>query len=88
MGGLAAPRVDALLFGESQGRVVVAVKDEAAVLAAACLAGVPASVIGRVTRGRKLSVAAGPVSAAWSVAELRRVWETSIESAMARPGLD
>jgi len=83
-----APRLDALLFGESQGRVVVAVRQEGAVLEAAAAAGIPAALIGRVTRGRTLSVAAGPVSLRWKVAELRRVWETSIESAMARPGLD
>jgi phosphoribosylformylglycinamidine synthase len=86
--GLGAPRLDALLFGESQGRAVIAVTDGPAVLKAAAASGVPASVIGRVTGGRTLSVAAGPVRAAWSVAGLRRAWETSIESAMARPGLD
>ena len=88
LAGLGAPRIDALLFGESQGRIVVSVTDEIAVLGAAAAAGVPASVIGRVTRGRMLQVGAGPVRAAWNVAELRRAWETSIESAMARPGLE
>jgi phosphoribosylformylglycinamidine synthase len=88
LAGFKAPRVDALLFGESQGRVVVAVTDENAVLEAAATAGVPASLIGRVTWGSTLRVDAGPVQVAWNVADLRRVWETSIESAMARPGLD
>ncbi len=89
LGALAGGRTDALLFGESQGRVVVAVAPAlaAAVLAAATAAGVPATAIGAVTNEGVLGVAAGKVSASWSVADLRRPWETTIEVAMKRPGL-
>jgi phosphoribosylformylglycinamidine synthase len=83
------PRLDSLLFGESQGRAVVcaAPGDEAALLAAARAAEVPAAPIGEVTAGGRLSVktALGPLE--WPVAELRTGWETSIETAMKRPGL-
>jgi len=84
-------RADALLFGESQGRAVVAVLpgDEAAVMAAAEAAAVPARAIGSVRDDGALSLRlARPAAAvAWPVAVLRRAWETSIEDAMARPGL-
>jgi len=86
---LPAPRLDALLFGESQGRVVVAVapEDTQALIAAAKAAGVPADDIGTVTETPSLSVrtARGPVE--WDVGGLRMGWETSIESAMKRPGI-
>jgi len=88
LAGLGASRLDALLFGESQGRIVIAVADETPVLGAAAAAGVHAAVIGQVTRGPTLSVSAGSIRASWSVAGLRQAWETSIESAMARPGID
>ena len=86
---LGAPRLDALLFGESQGRAVLAVApaDEPAVLAAAKAAGVPADVIGEVTPGGGLSVATARGALAWDLSELRLGWEGSIESAMKRPGL-
>jgi len=89
LSGLPAPRLDALLFGESQGRAVVAAApaDEAALLAAAGGAGVPAAPIGELTGGGALSVrtAHGPIE--WPLAALRAAWETSIERAMARPGI-
>ena len=88
LAGLGSSRLDALLFGESQGRIVIAVADETPVLGAAAAAGVHAAVIGQVTRGPTLSVSAGSIRASWSVAGLRQAWETSIESAMARPGID
>jgi len=89
LSGLPAPRQDALLFGESQGRVVIAAApaDEPAVMAAAKAAGVPANPIGEVTANGKLGVrtARGPLE--WDVSVLRVGWETSIETAMKRPGL-
>ena len=89
LSGLPAPRQDALLFGESQGRVVIsaAPADEPAVMAAAKAAGVPANPIGEVTANGKLGVrtARGPLE--WDVSVLRVGWETSIETAMKRPGL-
>jgi phosphoribosylformylglycinamidine (FGAM) synthase-like enzyme len=89
LSGLAAPRLDALLFGESQGRVLVAVAadDEAAVLAAAKAAGVAADGIGSSTGDGKLSVRTALGELAWPVSELRHGWESSIETAMKRPGL-
>jgi phosphoribosylformylglycinamidine synthase subunit PurL len=90
LSGLPAPRLDALLFGESQGRVILSVlpADEAAVLAAARAAGVPASAVGTVTPATGLSVRTRAGTAAWDAAELRAGWETAIEGAMRRPGID
>jgi phosphoribosylformylglycinamidine synthase subunit PurL len=89
LSGLPAPRLDALLFGESQGRVVISVTpaDVPAVLAEAGAAGVPAADIGAVTAGPKLSVKTARGTLEWSVPGLRLGWETSIETAMKRPGL-
>jgi len=89
LGGLPAPRLDALLFGESQGRVIVTVSAAGlpAVLAAAAAAEVPASDIGAVTDGPTLAVATGLGTLEWEVAGLRTGWETSIEVAKKRPGL-
>jgi phosphoribosylformylglycinamidine synthase II len=86
---LAAPRLDALLFGESQGRVMVAVAahSEAGVLAAAAAAGVPAEAIGTVAAEGALAVATRQGRLSWPVGGLRTGWETSIEKAMTRPGL-
>jgi phosphoribosylformylglycinamidine synthase len=82
-------RQDALLFGESQGRVVLAVEaaEVPAVLAAAAAAGTPAQAIGAVTADGSLAVRTARFEAVWPVADLRRGWETSIEEAMRRPGL-
>jgi phosphoribosylformylglycinamidine synthase subunit PurL len=90
LAGLAAPRIDALLFGESQGRVVLAVGagDLAGVSAAAAAANLPAAVIGEVTEDGVLAVRTAQFAVQWPVAELRRGWETSIEEAMRRPGLE
>jgi phosphoribosylformylglycinamidine synthase subunit PurL len=86
---MAAPRLDALLFGESQGRVVITVApaDAASVASAAAGAGVPADTVGSITAGGTLSAktAQGPLE--WSVAVLRTGWESSIEDAMKRPGI-
>ena len=92
-GGLG--RADALLFGESQGRVLVAVAPDqvGAILAAAESAGVPAARMGTVTGDGRFTVrlrldgAAGPSEVSWPAAELRRGWDVSIEEAMKRPGL-
>jgi phosphoribosylformylglycinamidine synthase len=87
---LGGARVDALLFGESQGRVVLAIDegDIGPVLVAAAAAGVPAGIIGRVTGDGVLAARTPGFSSEWIVAELRRGWETSIEEAMRRPGLE
>jgi phosphoribosylformylglycinamidine synthase len=84
------PRVDAMLFGESQGRVVVAVRpgDLPPLLDAAAAAGVPAQAIGEIDGGAALAVATSSFQVSWPVADLRNLWETSIENAMKRPGLE
>jgi phosphoribosylformylglycinamidine (FGAM) synthase-like enzyme len=89
LSGLPSPRLDALLFGESQGRVVIAVPPDLvpAVLEAAGAAGVPADAIGAVTSRSSLSVKTAAGTLEWTVAGLRIGWDTSIEVAMKRPGL-
>ncbi len=66
---LAGGRRDALLFGESQGRAVVAVLPaaQAAVLAAAAAAGVPAAPLGEVTADGRLTAALPDGALAWAV---------------------
>jgi phosphoribosylformylglycinamidine synthase len=86
---VSAGRIDGLLFGESQGRVVLAVKavDIGRVLSEAHLQGVAAAAIGEVTADGTLALKTKMIAAAWPVAGLRHGWETSIEEAMRRPGL-
>ncbi len=84
-------RLDALLYGESQGRVILAVDAdvEREVVDAAHAAGVPAATVGTVRDKPELSVTcagrAGPWT--WSVVELRSAWERAIPEAMRLPGL-
>jgi phosphoribosylformylglycinamidine (FGAM) synthase-like enzyme len=77
-------RLDALLFGESQSRIVIACKplDAVKVVERANLMGVPAAQIGKVGGG-KLTVknAAGEFSSA--LTELHDAWWNSIARAMA-----
>lgn len=82
-------RFDALLFGESQGRVVIAVAADrvGTVLSEAHTGGVAATVIGEVTDDAELTLLARGLATKWSTPALREGWETSIERAMARPGL-
>jgi hypothetical protein len=89
LSGFAAPRLDALLFGESQGRVIVAVKplDQPDVLVAARAAGIPADAMGAVGASGTLTVKTARGQLTWDLPELRLGWEGSIESAMKRPGL-
>jgi phosphoribosylformylglycinamidine synthase len=72
-------RPDAVLFGESTGRVIIATDDPAALLALAAECEVPAARIGE-TGGAQLRIA--PVGAeAWierPIAELRTIWERAI----------
>jgi phosphoribosylformylglycinamidine (FGAM) synthase-like enzyme len=87
----APKRIDALLFGESQGRILVAATpaDAAAVLSAARRAGVPAAKLGEIVDDPVLSlrgVGAGEIT--WSAVALRCGWETTIEETMRRPGLE
>ncbi len=74
-------RPDALLFGESTGRVLIATADAAALLAFAAECGVPAQRIG-ATGGERLRIAA-PGARAWIDCELRALRE-SYERAIPR----
>lgn len=81
-------RADSLLFGESQGRVVVAVKsaeDAAKVLDAAKAAGLPAAHIGQALTESSLTVSAPQLDRplTWDVLPLRRAWQDAIGSVMA-----
>jgi phosphoribosylformylglycinamidine synthase len=87
LSGLPAPRLDALLFGESQGRVLLCTGEAKAVLAAARAAGVPADSIGNLTRDGILGVNLAAGAIVMDVAGLRSAWESTIETAMKRPGL-
>ena len=80
-------RVDALLFGESTGRVIVATEDAGALLAMAARCGVPAQEVG-TTGGERLVV--GPAAdTAWidtPVARLRGIWRDAIPRRLAQGG--
>ncbi len=84
-------RLDATLFGESQGRILVSVDPdcEQVFLNAAEAAGVIAGTIGVVTEGGRfnLSLDSGDRTVQWAVDDLRETWEKSIERRMERPGL-
>ncbi len=74
-----AMRPEALLFGESTGRVLTATADAEAWLAMADRRGVPAQEIGR-TGGRALTIrsADGEVWIESDLARLREIWATSL----------
>ena len=76
-------RLDALLFGETQSRVVISVADHDAVkvVERARLMGVPAARIGTVG-GAPLSVAVGEARLTWSLQELHDLWWSSIDRLM------
>ena len=79
----ATPRLDALLFGESQGRVVItcAALDATKVAARAKILGVPAAKIGTVGGDAlKLKTPAAEFSA--PVADLHDLWWNSIARTM------
>ncbi|MGO9585134.1 MAG: phosphoribosylformylglycinamidine synthase subunit PurL [Limisphaerales bacterium] len=80
----ATMRLDALLFGETQSRVVITCKplDAVKVVERARLMGVPAIQIGRVG-GDKLAVKAAAGEFSSPLAELHDVWWNSIARAMA-----
>jgi phosphoribosylformylglycinamidine synthase len=85
-------RADALLFGESQGRIILSVPSEQVALVLADAAGVDleAEVIGIVTDNPVFDLAVNHknLQAEWPMADLRNAWETSIEKKMSRPGFD
>lgn len=77
-------RLDALLFGETQSRVVVSCRplDAVKVIERAKLMGVHAAQIGRVG-GDKLVIKTASGEFSWPVAELQDLWWNSIARAMA-----
>jgi phosphoribosylformylglycinamidine (FGAM) synthase-like enzyme len=87
----AGKRLDTALYGESHGRILVSVNSgyEDSVLQEAKAVGIQARLLGEVTNeGRlHLKVEDRGVDLAWSVSELARTWDQSIEKRMARPGL-
>jgi phosphoribosylformylglycinamidine synthase len=76
-------RLDALLFGESQGRVLISVAaiHAAKVLAQAKILEIPAALLGTVG-GTTLTIQAPGASLNWDIAELRDLWWHSLAKAM------
>ncbi len=79
----ALPRLDALLFGETQGRVVItsAALDEIKVIERARLLGVSATRLG-VVGGDTLEIKAEKHTFSWPVSKLHELWWHSIARAM------
>jgi phosphoribosylformylglycinamidine synthase len=81
----ASSRLDALLFGESQGRVLIGVSAEHAdsIVTAAQKAGVPAQVIGQSTQDPELSLTVNEQEIVRSsISKLQKIWEDAIPSRM------
>jgi phosphoribosylformylglycinamidine synthase len=77
-------RLEALLFGETQSRVIVSVApmDVVKVVERARILGVSAAKIG-VVGGRELTIKAGAWEGKWPLAELHDLWWNAIARAMA-----
>jgi len=76
----------ALLFGETQGRIVLSTPDAAAVLAIAARHGVPAHDIGRVrAESGLLEITVGPRRIVAEVTRLARAYHDAIPSIMSQP---
>jgi len=82
-GASAMARQDALLFGETQGRILITTRalDSVKVIERAKLLGIKATRIGTVGDD-KLTIATGAHEFAWSVKELFDLWWHSIAAAM------
>ena len=74
----------AVLFGETQARIVISTADPARVIAIAERHGVPARQIGRVTGEARLRIAAGDRAIDAPLARLATVYYDSIASIMRR----
>ena len=76
-------RLDALLFGETQGRIVISVAPHLAgkVLAQARILEISATRLG-VVGGTKLQIKTSTSNLAWDLAELHDLWHNSIARAM------
>jgi phosphoribosylformylglycinamidine synthase subunit PurL len=79
-------RLDAHLFGESQSRILIAVKPKSIseILKKACLANIPAECLGSVTSGQSLTVNIPTIKQTfnWNTLKLRDIWENAIPSLM------
>ena len=84
LGGLDGVRVDALLFGESHGRVVITTSEAeaGAAIERAKLLGVPAARIGIVNGGETLDIVIGETQFSWELNKLPDVWWNTIARAM------
>src|SRR5256886_1264691 len=78
-----ALRLDALLFGEAQGRIVISVAphNAAKVLAQAKILEIPAAKLG-VTAGSKLQIKTASGELSWDLPELHDLWWNSIARVM------
>ena len=81
--GSGANRLDALLFGETQGRVVITTSalDSVKAIERAKLLGVQATRLGTVG-GENLTISAENREFSWPVSELHDLWWNSIARAM------
>jgi phosphoribosylformylglycinamidine synthase len=79
----ATPRLDAMLFGETQGRIIIStsVLNAIKVLQRAQLLGVPATIIGTVG-GESLVIKTSKGEFSWPLVELHDLWWLSIARAM------
>jgi phosphoribosylformylglycinamidine synthase len=84
LSAVAKTRLDALLFGETQGRVIISVGKHQAekVLAQAKILGLPALSLGTVG-GVTLEIKTSGESLSWNLTELHDAWWNSIARAMA-----
>jgi phosphoribosylformylglycinamidine synthase len=83
LSGVTNTRLDALLFGESQGRIVISVAAVHAhkVLAQAKILGVPAMILGTV-RGAALQIKTASAAVDCDLRELHDIWWNAIARAM------
>jgi phosphoribosylformylglycinamidine synthase len=83
LSGMATPRLDALLFGETQGRIVitVAAREAVKVIERAKILGLTATLLGQVG-GTELRIKTQAGELVWSTAELHDLWWNSIARAM------
>jgi phosphoribosylformylglycinamidine synthase len=83
LSGIPVARLDALLFGETQGRVVISVGPQQAsrVIGQAKVLGIPARQIG-VVGGEELVIKTAGPELKWPVAELHDLWWNAIARAM------
>ena len=87
LSGLKSERLDALLFGETQSRVVISVAREnlEKVLAHTREAGIPTAHLGEVKEAKTLSIKTSHAAFEWKLEELHDLWWNSIARAMREP---